>query len=80
MQHGIDRPLVWSTAALGSQPLAHADASCALDDHLQTCSREDVHLVVLRCMAQQMDAFVAPRFVTTVVFASALAGAITLLA
>ena len=67
--HVIHRPS-WSTAtcAIGS---AHAAAEVTLlGEHLDRCRRGRGRCFGLRCAIDAVHAFVAPRFLTTLVVAS----------
>ena len=69
----------WTTAALGD----HTDTSpmelTALGDHLGRCQTLRGRLFALRCAADATHGLVAPRFVTTLVVATTLLAAASLL-
>lgn len=73
------RPLAWATAAAGQRPAGARVAMYSLDEHVDACTRDGRPLVALLCMAERVNSFLAPRFVTTVTLATALVGAVALL-
>ena len=68
----------WSTAAVGSTANASAVELSGLGEHLHLCNRTRGALFGLQCAAETMNGFVAPRFVSTLVFATLLMSVITL--
>jgi hypothetical protein len=66
----------WSTSSFAADTEAVDSELPALAEHLALCRRLSGHLFALRCGADAVHRFVAPRLVTTVVLAGALIGAV----
>lgn len=64
----------WSTACFGETADASPMELSVLGDHLQACRSLHGRLFVVSCAAEATQAFVASRFVTSVVGLVALAG------
>lgn len=69
----------WTTASLGSAADTSPMELSALGDHLDNCRETHGHWFALRCFAESTHQFVASRFVTTLVVATFLMGAIALI-
>lgn len=69
-------PLRWATSADGHAAETSPGEMMLLGDHLVCCQDAGGHLHGLRTAAEQMHGFAAPRFITTLVAATAvMAGA-----
>jgi len=71
----IARPR-WSTSSHGGLAAVSAIEASALGEHLGRCRAAHGHLFALRCAAEAMHGFVAPRLMTTLVVAALLAAAV----
>ena len=68
----------WSTASFGDTTDTSPMELDELGDHLDQCKGSRGRLFTLRCVAETLNAFVAPRFVSTLVVVTLLIGAGTL--
>ena len=64
----------WSTASFGQAVDTSPMELSALGEHLDQCQGSRGRLFTLRCVAETMNAFLASRFVTTVVVFALLIG------
>ena len=69
----------WTTASLGGTADTSPMELSALGDHLDHCRENQGSWFVLRCYAEVIHQFVASRFVTTLVVATFLIGAVALI-
>ena len=69
---------VWSTASFGHAVDTSPMELSALGAHLDLCRGSRGALFAMRCSAERMNAFVAGRFVTTVVVVALLIGTASL--
>ena len=65
----------WSTASFGDTVETTPMELSALGEHLNRCLGSRGRFFALGCVAETMNGFVAPRFVTTLVVAALLIGA-----
>jgi len=70
----------WSTASFGEAVDTSPLELSALGDHLDRCQGSRGRLFALRCVGEALNGFVAARFVTTLVVASMLIGAVSMAA
>lgn len=68
----------WATASFGGTTDTSPMELSALGDHLDHCREKHGRWLVLRCFAETLHRFVASRFVTTLVVATFLMGAVAL--
>ena len=68
----------WSTSSFGDTTDTSPMELSALGEHLDLCKGSRGRLFTLRCIAETLNAFVAPRFVTTLVVAALLIGGASL--
>lgn len=73
----ISTPL-WSTASFADAPDTSPMEITQLGDHFDRCQGARGRLFKLQCVAESMNGFMAPRFVTTLVVVSMLIGAASL--
>ena len=64
----------WSTASFGDTADTSTMELSALGEHLDLCNALAGRLFAVRCVAEVTHAFVAARFVTTLVVIAALIG------
>ena len=64
----------WSTASFGDTAHTSPMELSALGEHLNLCKGSRGRLFTLQCVAETMNSFVAPRFVTTLVVVALLIG------
>jgi hypothetical protein len=69
----------WSTASFGDTAATSPLEASALGDHLHLCQEAGGRLLRLRYAAETAHGFVAARFVTTLLVAALLMGAVSLL-
>jgi hypothetical protein len=69
-----DATPLWSTSSYGTPVETSPMELSALCDHLGRCQDSRGRLFTLRCVAETLDRFVAPRFVTTLVVAALVIG------
>ena len=69
----------WTTSSYGDAADTSPMELSALGEHLDLCKGSRGHLFTLQCVAETMNGFVAPRFVTTVVVIALLIGVGSLL-
>lgn len=69
----------WTTASLGGAADTSPMELSALGDHLDRCREQHGAWFALRCFGEALHQFVASRFVTTLVVATVLMGAMALL-
>ena len=68
----------WSTASFGdTTDTTPADLS-DLGAHMDSCKDAHGRLFALRCIAEALNSFIAPRFMTTLVVVTLLIGATSL--
>ncbi len=67
-------PALWSTASFGDSVDTSPMELAQLGEHLGRCHVSRGRWFTLRCIAESMNGFVAPRFVTTLVLAALLIG------
>jgi hypothetical protein len=60
-------PPIWSTSSLGDTVDTSPMELTALGDHLDRCAGSRGRWFNIQCVAEAMNGFVAPRFVTTLV-------------
>ena len=65
----------WTTASFGGAADTSPMELSALGEHLDRCKGAHGRLFALRCFAERMNGFVSARFVTTLVVATLLIGA-----
>ena len=68
----------WTTASFGGTADTSPMELSALGDHLDHCREKQGRWFVLRCYVEVIHQFVASRFVTTLVVATFLMGAVAL--
>ena len=68
----------WRTASFGDSADTSPMELHELGDHLDRCKGSRGRLFTLRCVAETLNAFVAPRFVSTLLVVTLLIGAGTL--
>ena len=64
----------WSTSAFATDEHMLTKELSALGEHLEMCKGLTGRLFTLHCLADAVHCFVAPRFVTTLLVATALIG------
>lgn len=64
--HIITQPR-WSTASFGDSAKTSPMELAALGAHLTLCKEPHGRLIAMQCVAYALHAFVAPRFITTLV-------------
>ncbi len=64
----------WSTRTFAADAQVLARELAALGEHLELCRAASGRLFSLRCSADAVHCFIAPRFVTTLVVAVLLIG------
>lgn len=64
----------WSTSSFAMDEQAVSSETSILGEHLALCKRITGRLFALRCGADAIHRFVAPRFVTTLVVCALLIG------
>ena len=69
----------WTTASFGGTADTSPMELSALGDHLDNCRESHGRWFALRCLAESTHQFLASRFVTTLVVATFLMGAIALI-
>ena len=69
----------WSTSSFGDAPDLSPTEMVSLGEHLGRCKRPRGPLFALQGLAEALDEFLAPRFITTVVVATLLIAAAALL-
>jgi hypothetical protein len=69
----------WSTSSFGDTADTSPMELSALGEHLDLCKGSRGRLFTLHCVAESMNGFVAPRFVTTLVVVGLLIGAASLI-
>jgi hypothetical protein len=67
-------PVLWSTASFGDSVDTSPMELEQLGAHLDRCHVSKGRWFTLRCLAESMNGFVAPRFVTTLVLAALAIG------
>jgi hypothetical protein len=78
MNHELTVLPSWTTASFGDPADTSPVELKALHEHLTLCKGAQGPLFGLRCAAERMHGFVAPRLVTTLVMAGAVIAAISL--
>jgi hypothetical protein len=78
MNHQIVASPLWSTASFGQTADTSPMELSALGEHLNLCQGSRGRLFALRCVGETMNAFLAARFVTTVVGVVLLMGVASL--
>jgi hypothetical protein len=68
----------WSTASFGGNTDTSALELSSLGSHLDVCRSAHGHLFALHCMADATRAFMATRFVTTLLGVALLMGVVAL--
>lgn len=58
-----------------SRLVASTDSACLLSDHFQNCIHASGRLHRLYCALEALNAFIAPRFVTTLVLVTTVLSA-----
>ena len=71
-----DRP-PWSTASFGDAADTSPMELSVLGDHLDSCRRSHGRWFALQCAAENLNGFVASRFVTTLTLATLLIGLVS---
>jgi hypothetical protein len=66
----------WSTSSFGHAAIASPAELSELGAHLRTCSGASGHLFALQCGGEAVHGFLAARFVTTLVVAAVVIGAV----
>lgn len=69
----------WTTASFGGTADTSPMELSALGDHLDHCRETHGRWFAVRCFAEVIHRFVASRFVTTLVVATFLMGAVSLI-
>jgi len=68
-------PPFWSTASFGDSTDTSPMELSALGEHLDVCKGTNSRWFALQCVGEAMNGFIATRFVTTLVVATLLIGA-----
>jgi hypothetical protein len=70
----------WATASFAEAADTSPMELSALGDHVDHCNGSRGRMFGLRCAADSLSAFIAPRFVTTVVIVAFVLGVASLIA
>ena len=71
-------PQCWSTSSDGGSADTSPMELAALGDHLHVCKSAHGRWIALRCVAERINRFLAPRFLTTLVVVGLVIGGCTL--
>jgi len=69
----------WATAAIDGSPDTSPLELSALGDHVSHCNGSRGRMFALRCAADTLAGFIAPRFVTTLVVVMIVFGVVSLI-